>query len=71
MTRRYRDQTFRKTDAVRALRAAQTAGVSHPRLQIDRHGTITIVPGEPPKGSGAGVGAPPDHLNRGARHGQD
>jgi hypothetical protein len=47
MTRRYRDQTFRKADAVRALRAAQTAGVPNPRLQIDRHGTITVVPGEP------------------------
>ena len=47
MTRRYRDQTFRKADAVRALRAAQAAGVPRPRLQIDRYGTITIVPGEP------------------------
>jgi hypothetical protein len=55
MTRRYRDQTFRKADAVRALRAAQTAGVPHPRLQIDRYGTITIVPGKPLKASDGDV----------------
>jgi hypothetical protein len=47
--RRPRDQTFRKTDLVRALRAAQTAGVPNPRVEIDRHGTISIIPGEAPR----------------------
>lgn len=47
MTRRYRDQTFRKTDVVRALRAAQTADILNPRIEIDRHGTISILPGKP------------------------
>jgi hypothetical protein len=52
MPRRYRDQTFRKTDLVRALKAAQTAGVPGPRVEIDRRGTIVIMPGDPPKDSG-------------------
>ena len=46
MTRRHRDQTFRKLDLVRAYRAAQSAGIPNPRIEIDRHGTISIVPGE-------------------------
>jgi hypothetical protein len=50
--RRPRDQTFRKTDLVRALRAAQTAGVPNPRVEVDRHGTISIVAGEPPETAG-------------------
>jgi hypothetical protein len=48
-TRRPRDQLFRKSDLVRALRAAQTAGIPNPRVQIDRHGTITIVSGALPE----------------------
>jgi hypothetical protein len=51
--RRYRDQTFRKTDLVRALKAAQAAGVPGPRVEIDRRGTIVIMPGDPPKDSDA------------------
>jgi hypothetical protein len=47
MTRRCRDQTFRKSDVVRALRAAKTAGIPNPRIEIDRHGTISILPGKP------------------------
>ena len=47
MPRRYRDQTFRKTDLVRALKAARTAGVPSPRVEIDRHGKIVIMPGTP------------------------
>jgi hypothetical protein len=43
MPRRSRDQTFRKTDVVRALKAAQSAGIPNPRIEIDRHGTIAIV----------------------------
>ena len=46
MTRHYRDQTFRKADVMRAWRAAQTAGIPNPRIEIDRHGTIAIIPGE-------------------------
>jgi hypothetical protein len=42
--------TFRKNDVVRALKAAQTAGVPNPRVEIDlRHGTISIIPGEAPR----------------------
>jgi hypothetical protein len=48
MPRRYRDQTFRKTDLVRALKAARTAGVPSPRVEIDRHGKIVIMPGDSP-----------------------
>jgi len=49
MTRKPRDLTFRKNDVARAIRAAQAAGVPNPRIEIDRHGTISIVAGEPPK----------------------
>jgi hypothetical protein len=45
--RRPRDQLFKKTDLVRALRAAQTAGVPNARVEVDIHGTISIIPGEP------------------------
>ena len=48
MTRRPRDLTFRKNDAIRAIKAAQAAGVPNPRIEIDRHGTISILAGEPP-----------------------
>ena len=53
MPRRYRDQTFRKTDLVRALKAALTAGVPDPRVEIDRDGTIMIIPGDTPNDSAA------------------
>jgi hypothetical protein len=53
MTRRPRDLTFRKNDAIRAIKAAQTAGIPNPRIEIDRHGTISIIAGEPPKNIGA------------------
>jgi hypothetical protein len=53
MTRHPRDLTFRKNDAVRAIRAAQTAGIPNPRIEIDRHGTISIIAGEPPPKDGA------------------
>jgi hypothetical protein len=49
MTRRARDLTFRKNDAIRAIRAAQAAGIPNPCIKIDRHGTITILSGEPTK----------------------
>jgi hypothetical protein len=45
MSRSKRDQTFRKLDVVRAWNAAEMAGVPNPRITIDRHGTITIIPG--------------------------
>jgi hypothetical protein len=47
--RRPGDQTFRKTDLVRAIRAAQTAGIQSPRVEVDRHGTISIIAGETPE----------------------
>jgi hypothetical protein len=47
MARRPRDQTFRKTDLVRAIKAAKAAGVPNPRVEIDlRHGKISIFTGE-------------------------
>jgi hypothetical protein len=49
MPRHPRDLTFRKNDAVRAMKAAQAAGILNPRIAIDRHGTITITSGDPPK----------------------
>jgi len=53
MPRRYRDQTFRKTDVVRAWKAARTAGIPNPRIEIDRHGVISILPGAPSDASTA------------------
>jgi hypothetical protein len=44
-----RDQTFRKTDITRAYRAAMDVGIVNPRIEIDRHGTISIVAGKPTK----------------------
>jgi hypothetical protein len=42
--------TFRKNDVVRAIKAAKTAGILHPRVEIDlRHGTISIISGEAPE----------------------
>jgi hypothetical protein len=53
MTRKPRDLTFRKNDAARAYRAAISAGVPNPRIEIDRHGTISIIAGDPPKNGSA------------------
>ena len=53
--RRYRDQTFRKTDIVRAYKAALAAGVPNPRIEIDREGTIKIVPSGLPKDNDSGA----------------
>jgi hypothetical protein len=48
MTRRSRDQTFRKTDVVRAIKAARAAGIANPRITIDSStGRITIAAGAP------------------------
>ena len=55
-----RDTTFRKADVMRAIRAAQAVGISNPRIEIDRHGTIMIIPGEPPKDNGAAAPDTPD-----------
>jgi hypothetical protein len=52
MSRSRRDTTFRKADVMRAIRAAQAVGISDFRIEIDRHGTIAIVPAEPPKDNG-------------------
>lgn len=65
MTRRHRDQTFRKTDVVRAYSAAQSAGIAKPRIEIDTaRKTITIIAGEPTANSGIGASATPDDLDR-------
>jgi hypothetical protein len=61
--RRYRDQTFRKADVVRALKAAQRAGFPNPRIEIDRRGTITIVPGgNPPQDNGTMLDDTPEQI---------
>jgi hypothetical protein len=45
--RKHRDQTYRKSDLVRAFRAAEAAGIKSPRIEVDRHGTIAIIPAKP------------------------
>ena len=62
MVRCRRDTTFRKADVVRAIRAAQAVGISNPRIEIDRHGTITIVLGEPTKDNGAAAPDTPESI---------
>jgi hypothetical protein len=39
--------TFRASDLTRAIKAATVAGMSIGRVEIDRDGTIVIVPGTP------------------------
>ena len=62
MTRRARDLTFRKNDAIRAIKAAQAAGVPNPRIEIDRHGTISIIAGDPPKKNDTATDNPWDKV---------
>jgi hypothetical protein len=45
-----------------AIRAAQAVGISNPRIEIDRNGTITIVLGEPPKDNGAAAPDTPESI---------
>lgn len=45
--RKHRDQTFRKSDLMRAFRAAEAVGVKSPRIEVDRRGTIAIIPAKP------------------------
>ena len=48
MPRRHRDQTFRKSDVVRAYRAAVDAGVPNPIVRIDTvNRRITIMSSAP------------------------
>jgi hypothetical protein len=47
MPRHPRDLTFRKNDLVRAWKGALTAGIPDPVIKIDKHGTISIIPGKP------------------------
>jgi hypothetical protein len=68
MTRRPRDLTFRKNDAIRAMKAAQAAGVPS-RIEIDREGTIAIIAGEPAK-NGAMPEAEPTPLLQGGAGGR-
>jgi hypothetical protein len=65
MTRKPRDVTFRKNDAIRA---AQAAGVPNPRIEIDRHGTSII--GDPPKNGSAVPEAEPTLLLQGGAGGR-
>jgi hypothetical protein len=70
MTRRARDLTFRKNDAIRAIKAAQAAGIPNPRIEIDRHGTISIIAGEPPLKDGTVPEAEPTPLLQGGAGGR-
>jgi len=72
MPRRYRDQTFRKADVMRAWRAAQAAGIPNPRIEIDRHGTIAIIPGDPSRNNSTASESEPTLLDqwRAKRSGQ-
>jgi hypothetical protein len=42
-----RPSTFRTTDVKRAFKAARAAGVEVARVEIDKDGRITVVPGKP------------------------
>ena len=49
--RRRRDQNFNQNDLARALRAARAAGLPDAKIEVDCiRKTITVIPGEPPKG---------------------
>ena len=43
--------TFTQRDVARAIRAAESAGMSIARIRISRDGDIDIVPGEAPTNS--------------------
>ncbi len=47
--RKPRDVTFRKADVVRALKAAQAAGIVNPTVKIAPDGTISIIPAPEPE----------------------
>jgi hypothetical protein len=64
MTRHPRDLTFRKNDLIRAWKGALAAGIPDPVIKIDRHGTISILVGEPAK-NGAMPEAEPTPLLQG------
>ena len=49
MTRKPRDLTFRKNDAVRAYRAAVAAGIPNPRPRDRPRGNNRDLSGDPPK----------------------
>jgi hypothetical protein len=42
--------TFRQSDLARALRAARAAGLEIARVEVDRTGKITVIPGKPDSG---------------------
>jgi hypothetical protein len=43
--------TFKKTDVTRATRAVLAAGLEVARVEIDKDGMITVVPGKPDEAS--------------------
>ena len=56
MSRKHGDDcTFRQRDVKEAIKAARNAGLENFRVDIDRNGTISVVPlapGEPGPGKG-------------------
>jgi hypothetical protein len=48
MSRQPRDLTFRRSDFVRAVKAAKSAGVDVARYELSKEGSIIIIPGKPP-----------------------
>ena len=52
MSRKSRDDcTFRQRDVKEAIKAARNAGLENFRVDIDKHGTISIVPMTPSVGT--------------------
>ena len=45
------DCTFRQRDVKEAIKAARNAGLENFRVDIDKHGTISVVPMAPGEGA--------------------
>ena len=48
------DCTFRQRDVKEAIKAARNAGLENFRVDIDKHGTISVVPMAPSEGEKTG-----------------
>jgi hypothetical protein len=48
--------TFKKTDVTRATKAVLAAGLNVGQVQIDKNGTIVVIPGKPEQVAGEGGG---------------
>jgi hypothetical protein len=57
-----RPSAFKKTDVTRAARAVLDAGLDVKRVEINRDGVITVVPGNPEVGGNVGASNPWDEV---------